>query len=289
MSDAHQPLAPAARQVYGTDPAQYDAGRPDYPDRVYEILLERCGLGPGARVLEIGPGTGIATRHLLAAGAEVVAVEPDSSLAGYLLETNAGRPLQVMPSTFEAAELHDEDFDLVTAATSFHWVDPITGLTEVGRVVRPGGWVALWWTIFGDVSRPDPFREATQPLIHTATSVNSPAPKPAPPSPAQSAASPQKVERRPMFELDLDQRQQDLRAQAGLENVEGELIRWTGRMTPSQVRGLYGSMILILRLDPRVREPLLDRLEEIAEEDFGGAVERPFITSIFTGRKPARP
>ena len=287
MSDAHKPLAPAARQLYGTDPAEYDAGRPDYPDRVYDLLVERCGLGPGARVLEIGPGTGIATRHLLAAGADVVAVEPDPALGAYLVDTNAGRPLQVIPSTFEDADLVDSDFELVTAATAFHWVDRGVGLTKVGRVVRPGGWVALWWTIFGDVSRPDPFREATQPIINAATSANSPTPKAAPPNSTHSVTSAQRVERRPMFELDLDQRQQDLRQQAGLENVAGELIRWTGRMTPPQVRGLYGSMILILRLDPRVREPLLDRLQEIAEADFRGVVERPFITSIFTGQKPA--
>lgn len=90
-----------------------------------------------------------------------------------------------------------------------------------------------------------------------------------------------------MYELDLEGRQEDLRAQAGLASVGGELIRWTGRMTAAQVRGLYGSMIVILRLDASVREPLLDRLESIAAKDFGGQVERPFITSLFTGQRPA--
>lgn len=61
MSEAHRHLAPEARQVYGTDPALYDAGRPDYPDRVYDVLMQRCGLQQGTRVLEIGPGTGLAT------------------------------------------------------------------------------------------------------------------------------------------------------------------------------------------------------------------------------------
>lgn len=286
MSEAHRGLAPAARQLYGTDPAEYDAGRPDYPDRVYEILVERCGLAEGARVLEIGPGTGLSTRHLLQAGAHVVAVEPDPALAGYLVDTNPGRNLQVIPTTFEDAVLYDNGFDLVAAATSFHWVDREKGLPKVGRVVRPGGWVALWWTIFRDASRPDPFWEATQPIINEATSADSPASQPASWRPTESARPAKKVERRPMFELDLERRQQDLRERMGLEEVDGEFIRWTGKMTPGQVRGLYGSMIVILRMDPTVREPLLDRLEEVAEKDFGGVVERPFITSIFTGRKP---
>lgn len=286
MSEAHKGLAPAARQLYGSDPAEYDAGRPDYPDRVYEILVDRCGLEEGARVLEIGPGTGLATRHLLGAGAEVVAVEPDPALAGYLVDTNPGRSLRVIPTTFEDVDLGDDRFDLVAAATSFHWVAQENGLTKVGRLVRPGGWVALWWTIFRDVSRADPFWEATQPMINEATSTNAPPPKPSPPG-ATTATPAKKVERRPMFELDLERRQQDLREQAGLESVEGELIRWTGRMAPAEVRGLYGSMIVILRLDATVRERLLDGLERIADEDFGGIVERPFITSLFTGRKPS--
>ena len=89
-----------------------------------------------------------------------------------------------------------------------------------------------------------------------------------------------------MYELDLDGRQLDLREQAGLESVEGEFVRWTHQMDPAHVRALYGSQILILKLAPDVRAQLLDRIEAIAETDFRGVVERPFITSIFTGRKP---
>src|SRR5436309_2048803 len=55
-----------ARQVYGSDPEDYDAARPDYPDRVYQLLESRCGIAPGTEVLEIGPGTGRVTRRLLA-------------------------------------------------------------------------------------------------------------------------------------------------------------------------------------------------------------------------------
>lgn len=286
MSEAHKKLAPEARQVYGTDPAQYDAGRPDYPDRVYEVLTQRCGLRSGARVLEIGPGTGLATRHLLAEGADVVGVEPDPELAHFLQRTNPGSPLQVVPSTFEEAELAHADFDLVTAATSFHWVDRETGVRKVGRVVRPGGWVAIWWTIFRDGSRPDPFWEATQPMINEATATGTPAERDQP-RPAQSPAPARPAGPRRMYELDREARQQDLRELAGLHNVDAELVRWTCQMTPAQVRGLYGSMIVILRLDPSVREPLLDRLQTIAETDFGGTVDRPFMTSLFTGQRPA--
>ena len=64
------------RRLFGLDPQAYEAGRPDYPQAVYQSLVHRCGLAAGARVLEIGPGTGLVTQRLLAEGAKVVAVEP---------------------------------------------------------------------------------------------------------------------------------------------------------------------------------------------------------------------
>lgn len=76
-----------AQRVYGEDPHGYDAGRPDYPERVFELLVTRCGLESGSRVLEIGPGTGRVTRRLVAAGTQVVAAEPDAALAQYLAVT----------------------------------------------------------------------------------------------------------------------------------------------------------------------------------------------------------
>src|SRR5437660_9664697 len=77
--------APDHRRLIGGDPGGYDRGRPDDPSRVYEILTTRCGLRSGAATLEIGSGSGLATRRLLALGAgPLVAVEPDERLAIYL-------------------------------------------------------------------------------------------------------------------------------------------------------------------------------------------------------------
>jgi SAM-dependent methyltransferase len=78
------PLRREARTVYGSDAPGYDTGRPDHPAEVYEILASRCGLRAGASVVEIGAGTGLVTRRLVAAGAWVVAVEPDQNMAAPL-------------------------------------------------------------------------------------------------------------------------------------------------------------------------------------------------------------
>ena len=259
-----EPLRSEARRLYGLNPVAYEAGRPEYPDRVYDVLTERCGLGPGARVLEIGPGTGRVTRRLIALGGTVVAVEPDASLADYLNRTMPSDSLEVLLGSFENASLAEDAFDLAVAAMSFHWIDQDVGLPKIGRVVRKGGWVAVWWTIFGDPSRPDPFREATRDLLDD-----------------QASALDQ-----PQFELDVEQRQLDLMQQAGLVDVEAELIRWSHHMDTTQLRALYASMIAILRRPQPDQERLLDALVTIADKEFGGVVERPFVTSLYTALRP---
>src|SRR5580700_6029041 len=152
-------LRQEARTIYGSDAQGYEAGRPDYPAEVYEILTSRCGLRAGASVVDIGAGTGLVTRRLVAAGARVTAVEPDENMAARLAATIGG-DVEIITETFERAPLPQHSFDLAVAATSFHWVDQAAGLPKLGRVIRPGGWAALWWTIFDDPGREDAFRAA---------------------------------------------------------------------------------------------------------------------------------
>ena len=71
---------PDRRMSFDAAAGLYHRGRRPYPDAVFELLVSRCGLRPGARVLDIGAGTGLATGPLLAAGAHVVAVEPGANL-----------------------------------------------------------------------------------------------------------------------------------------------------------------------------------------------------------------
>ena len=72
----------------------------------------------------------------------------------------AARSICVSYVSAYAADLDDNRFDLFVAATSFHWADQSAGLPKLGRILRRGGWAALWWTIFDDPGREDAFREA---------------------------------------------------------------------------------------------------------------------------------
>lgn len=259
----------AARRVYGADAAGYDAGRPGYPEEVYEVLTDQCGLRRGALVLEIGPGTGRVTRRVLARGARVVAVEPDAAMAAYLARAVAGAGVDIVVETFEAARLEDDRFDLAVAATSFHWVDQAIGVPKLGRIVRPAGWAALWWTIFDDPDRQDPFREAARGLL--------------------GDQDPSGQRRRSGFQLDAAARCGDLKRLGGFVDVAGRLIRWTAQLTSGELRALYASLIEIRQRPHAEQQQVLDALEAIADAEFGGVVHRPFVTALYTGRRPETP
>ena len=122
--------------------ANYDAIRPEYPEQLFADIFAYSGAAENA--LEIGAGTGKATRHILDAGCSVTAVEPGENMAEFLRERFADRKnFDVIVATFEDAEVNG-NYDLIYAATSFHWVNAEIGLPKAWRLLRPGGMIALF-------------------------------------------------------------------------------------------------------------------------------------------------
>ncbi|MFJ8000293.1 class I SAM-dependent methyltransferase [Streptomyces sp. NPDC096310] len=125
---------------------QYDEARPGYPPALFDAVEELTGRPlQGARVVDVGAGTGIATRLLRARGARVTAVEPGPGMAERLHRTQPAVPL--LRGLGDALPLADGCADLITYAQSWHWTDPARSLPEALRVLTPGGALALWWNI----------------------------------------------------------------------------------------------------------------------------------------------
>jgi SAM-dependent methyltransferase len=124
-------------ESFGAVADRYDRYRPRYPRDLISGLVAH----PGIRALDVGAGTGIASTQLMAAGAEVLAVEPDSHMA----RVAAAKGVSVEVATFEQWEPTDRSFDLVVFAQSFHWVDPKHALHKVAALLNPGGRAALLW------------------------------------------------------------------------------------------------------------------------------------------------
>jgi SAM-dependent methyltransferase len=145
------------RRTFDSAADLYDAARPEYPDRLFDDLVEFAGLEPGARLLEIGCATGKATRPLLARGFTVVCVELGGQLAEKARRELAGLPVEIHVEPFETWQGDAETFDLVYAATAWHWVDPAVRYRRAARVLRPGGHLAFWSALHAFPEGFDPF------------------------------------------------------------------------------------------------------------------------------------
>jgi len=252
------------RRAFGRDPAGYDAARPAYPDWVFEVLRAR-GLAPGAAVFEIGAGTGIATRRLLALGARpLVAVEPDDRLATFLRTTVPDDALSVVVAPFEDAVLPPAGFDVGFSATAFHWLPEDLALAKVAALLRPGGTWAMVWNVFADANRPDPFHDATQSLFAAA-------PRPSRRTDADHVA------------LDAGARIAAIERTGAFDEVEHRARAWSLVLDPDQTVALYASYSTI---DARPdREAVLAELRRVARDQFGGRVIRNMITSLYVARR----
>jgi SAM-dependent methyltransferase len=126
----------------------YVRWRPGYPPEVVEALRADLGLQPSHVVADVGSGTGILSRLLVANGNVVYGVEPNREMAA-VAETDlapTGR-FHSIDGRAEATTLADGSVDLITAGQAFHWFKVPESRAEFRRILRPGGGVALVWNL----------------------------------------------------------------------------------------------------------------------------------------------
>jgi SAM-dependent methyltransferase len=140
VSETREPL----RRTFDSAADLYEAARPSYPAELFDDLVELAELKPGDRLLEIGCATGKATRVLLERGFSVVCVEMGAQLAEHARRNLAGLPVEIHVVPFEEWEGEQRAFDLVCAATAWHWVHPELRYHKAHQLLRPGGHLAFW-------------------------------------------------------------------------------------------------------------------------------------------------
>ncbi|MFD3843242.1 methyltransferase domain-containing protein [Streptomyces sp. NPDC058642] len=258
-------------RVFNDVPELYDRVRPGYPDALFADLAAVTGMAAKSTVLEVGCGTGQATRSLAALGYSVTAVEPGADMAALARRRLAAfRDVEVETSTFEAWDDRGRRFDALVAASSWHWVDPSVGWRKAHDVLRPGGWAALLGHVV--VSRPD------EPEVYAETA-------------------------------DLHERfcpgnpdwghpplEDEVRATDegwGLVDDPGELfgptvVRWYPTVQWFDGDGFADhlrSQSLYRKLDSDVREPLLDAIAERIRTRLGDRAARRYLSVLRVGRR----
>ncbi|WP_431044540.1 class I SAM-dependent methyltransferase [Streptomyces sp. P1-3] len=126
---------------FGRGVESYDRTRPGYRPQSVEWILGDRPLS----VLDLGAGTGILARTLLACGHRVTAVEPDDAMRARIAEVAPAAT--VLAGGAESIPLPDASVDAVLVGQAYHWFDPEPAHAEMARVLRPGGVLAALWNL----------------------------------------------------------------------------------------------------------------------------------------------
>jgi SAM-dependent methyltransferase len=256
-----EPADPLARSSFDAVPHVYERIRPGYP---VELLADLFALLPESpRVLEVGAGTGKATRDLIAHGATVHAIEIGPAMAAKLRDVVASRDLTVTVGDFEAVPSERHAYDCVFSATAYHWIAPAAQVDRPAELLKRNGVVAIVDLIQVDSPVDNGFFQAAQPIYERYGEGHT-----GPPAPQREDADP------PMrAALEADRR---------FTHVAVNRYDWDQTYTAAQYRDLMLSYSGTLTMAPAKRQGLLDDMQAFVEAQFANRVVRPLVATLTT-------
>jgi SAM-dependent methyltransferase len=258
-------------QVFNEVPELYDRVRPAYPDELFANLVAITGMSERSLVLEVGCGTGQATRSLAALGCTVTAVEAGAAMAGLARQRLATfSNVEVETSPFEEWDDRGRRFDVLAAAAAWHWINPSIGWSKAHDLLKPGGWMAL----LGNVV----VRRSGEPEVYAETADLHARYAPGNPDWGH-----------PPFEEEVCATDEGW----GLVSDPGDLfgptvVRWYPTVQWFDGGGfadLLRSTSLYRRLDRDIREPLLDAIAERIRTQMGDRASRRYLSVLRVGQR----
>jgi SAM-dependent methyltransferase len=245
---------------------EYDRYRPGYPDALFGEIAARLRLPDRPHVADLGAGTGRATFAMARRGWHVTAVEPGRPMLDvlYARAADEGIMVSVVCASAEDTGLDPATVDLVTAAQAFHWFDATKALREMGRIVRRGGGIALFWNV-RDAERSAMLTDYDALLARNGVEVDR---QRAGPDPRTSAA----IESDPAF-----------------RGAEFFQVRHVERLAPSAFIGLVFTSSYVQALETVARERFATELEAIVDRHASEQhLEVPYVVDCWIARRVDR-
>ncbi len=245
--------------------AAYDEFRPSYPDELIETIVTTTRLAPGARILEIGCGTGKATVLFAARGYVMQCVEPGVNLAAIAARNCKPYPVQFAISRFEEWSEPAHEFELAISAQAFHWVPKEIGYRKLARALKPEGWLALFWNRY-----PHP-PGAIYDELEQVYRENDPMPD----------------EPRESIQEEMERTKHDITAGGLFGDVQVITFPWSARYNTREYLGLLNTHSDHLRMAEPERARLLARIAGVIDAH-GGYLDRPYLATLYLARKTNR-
>jgi SAM-dependent methyltransferase len=265
MSQLSDPNRPR-RLVFGEVAGLYDRARPGYPAALIDDLVTWAQ--PGARALEIGAGTGKATRLLAARGVSVLAIEPSAEMAACArVATESVGDIEIVESDFERWRPEGVTFPLAYAAQAWHWVDQESGYAQARAALAPGGHLVAFWNrpAWGDTELRRALSEAYRRTVPQL-----------PPDGPMHPDNPGVVGAEASWA-------QAIAATNGLTDPSERVYGWSLHYTADDYVGLLGTMSEVRLLGDADRQALLQAVGETIERH-GGRLTMPMATRASIAR-----
>jgi SAM-dependent methyltransferase len=251
------------RHGFDNIPDIYDRVRPRYPAAAFDEIFVR--LPPSPPIIEIGPGTGQATRDLLARGAHVLAVELGAAMAAKLQSNFRDEPgLEILVSSFEAAPVPAAAFDALFSATAYWWVSSPERMTKPVQILkRPAGLMAILDTMQVDAEADRGYFERSHAVYETHGVAPSGGYHRAPPPDAVVPPIVAELEQSPLYR-------------------DVELYRYRADQTysTSQYADLVRTYSGSQAMTDHAREALIADLSGLIDAEFGGTVTKPLVMTL---------
>ncbi len=236
--------------TFDTVAADYEKIRPGYPDELYRAVFAYRPIGPGSRAVEVGIGGGQATLPVLMTGCAVTAVEYGEQLARGCREKFGAFPgFSVTTGRFEQVSLPGDSYDLVYAASAFHWIPEEIGYAKVFRLLKSGGAFARFAN--------HPYRAGDNPDLFEAIN-------------EVYAAyyytyykEKEQPDRYPAYSEEQAAEKAQIAEKYGFTDIQYALFHRTRTLSAGEYRALIGTYSDHIAMEESVREKFFDEIEKV--------------------------